>query len=265
MGDTLKGKRLAFLLGVVMIASIGLAACMGTDKSGGPGENVGAAQKLHILLSHTNAKYAMQVKDDDVYIKELSRLSNVQLQFEFLGHGSDFTQQLTVRFASGELPDLIRTDSINSSMHPGAVDKGVFEDLTPLIEKFGPNLLKKIPAEAWKSPRVSRDGKIYGIPTLSALPASRVVYIRQDWLDKLNMKAPSTIDEWLAYFEAVKREDVNGNGDPNDEYGFYVRENLIYSNLFFNEFGADPGVWTYRDGKLEPGSIQPQVLEASVR
>lgn len=53
----------------------------------------------------------MQVKNDDRYVKELSRLSGYNLNFEFLGHGNDFTQQMTVRFASGELPDLIRTDS----------------------------------------------------------------------------------------------------------------------------------------------------------
>src|SRR5690606_19158933 len=111
------------------------------------------------------AAYAQQAKDDDMYIKELSRLSNYDLKYEFLGHGNDFTQQMTVRFASGELPDLIRTDSINSTMHPGALEKDVFEDLTPLIEKYGQNLKKNIPEEAWKSPRVSKDGKIFGIPT----------------------------------------------------------------------------------------------------
>lgn len=192
----------------------------------------------------------------------MSKLSGYNLNFEFLGHGNDFTQQMTVRFASGELPDLIRTDSINSTMHPGALEKGVFEDLTPLIEKYGKNLKAKIPEEAWKSPRVSKDGKIFGIPTLSALPASRVVYIRQDWLDKLGMPQPKTIDDYLKFFEAVKKEDMNGNGDPNDEYGFYVRENLIYSNLFFTQFGADPGTWYLKNGKLEPGMIQPEIKDS---
>ena len=259
-------KLLVSMFAASLAATTLLTACGGKPSSNssgdGGGEQATAPKELSILLSHANAKYAMQVKNDDRYIKELSRLSGYNLSFEFLGHGNDFIQQMTVRFASGDLPDMIRTDSINSTMHPGALEKGVFADLTELIDKYGPNLKAKIPAEAWKSPRVSKDGKIYGIPTLSALPASRVVYIRQDWLDKLNMKTPKTIDDFLAFFEAVKKEDVNGNGDPNDEYGFYVRENLIYSNLFFNQFGYEPGVWYYIDGKLQPGMIQPEMKEA---
>ncbi|MBB6734118.1 extracellular solute-binding protein [Cohnella zeiphila] len=257
-------KQFSSFLAVVTILSFILSACSNdkesSDGSAAPSGN--PSKDLHILLSHSNAKYAMQVKDNDPYIKELSKLSGYNLNFEFLGHGNDFTQQMTVRFASGDLPDLIRTDSIDSTMHPGALENGVFADLTDLLDKYGQHIKASIPEEAWKSPRVSKDGKIFGIPTLSALPASRVVYIRQDWLDKLGMDTPVTLDDYLAYFEAVKREDMNGNGDPNDEYGFYVRENLIYSNLFFTEFGAEPGTWYYRDGQLQPGIIQPEIKDS---
>ncbi|MFK7696084.1 hypothetical protein [Paenibacillus sp. HJGM_3] len=255
-------KAFASVFAVTLVSATVLAGCGGKDQNAADNGASQGPKNLSILLSHSNAKYAMQVKDDDKYIKELSRLSGTNLKFEFLGHGNDFTQQLTVRFASADLPDMVRTDSINSTMHPGAVDQGVFEDLTPLIEKYGPNLKKKIPAEAWNSPKVSKDGKIFGIPALSALPASRVVYIRQDWLDKLGMQQPKTLDDYLKFFEAVKKEDMNGNGDPNDEYGFYVRENLIYSNLFFSEFGAEPNTWYLKNGKLEPGMIQPEMKDA---
>lgn len=259
---------IVFMLGFIAACSGGTAGStegssrnpMNTGETASDAAN--APKELHLLLSHANAKYAMQVKDDDPYIQELSRLSNYALKFEFLGHGNDFTQQMTVRFASGDLPDLIRTDSIDSTMHPGALDNGVFADLTSLIEQYGQNIKANIPEEIWKSPRVSKDGKIFGIPALSALPASRVVYIRQDWLDRLGMDTPVTVEDYLEFFEAVKREDLNGNGDPNDEYGFYVRENLIYSNLFFAEFGAEPSAWYYRDGELQPGIIQPEIKDS---
>ncbi|MDF2658883.1 MAG: transporter substrate-binding protein [Paenibacillus sp.] len=258
-------KTLASAFAVSLVAASVLAGCGAKEEKGtgaADGNAANTPKNLSILTSHANAKYAMQAKDDDKYIKELSKLSNYNLKYEFLGHGNDFTQQMTVRFASGELPDMIRTDSINSTMHPGALEKNVFEDLTPLIEKYGPNLKKKIPEHTWKSPKVSKDGKIYGIPALASLPATRVVYIRQDWLDKLGMQQPKTVDDWLKYFEAVKKEDMNGNGDPNDEYGFYVRENLIYSNMFFSEFGADPNAWYFKNGQLQPGMILPEMKDA---
>ncbi|GGD87742.1 hypothetical protein [Paenibacillus nasutitermitis] len=259
-----KSKRtMAGVFAVIIAATSVLAGCgKSNEENTAAGSEAQGAESLSILLSHSNGKYAMQAKENDPYLKELSRLSGTKLDVEFLGHSNDFTQQMTVRFASADLADMIRTDSIISTMHPGAVDQGVFEDLTPLIEKYGPNLKKKIPAEAWKSPKVSKDGKIFGIPALSALPSSRVVYIRQDWLDKLGMQQPKTLDDYLNYFEAVKKEDMNGNGDKDDEYGLYVRENLTYSALFFNEFGADPNIWYLKDGNLEPGMIQPEIKDA---
>lgn len=256
-------KSVVLSLTLILVFTGMLAACTSQEqKDAGADNGSEETPEIHILLSHANADYAQQVKEDDRYIEELSKLTGFDLSFEFLGHGDDYIQQITTRFASGDLPDLIRSDSIDSTWHPGALENGVFADLTDLIDEYGPNLKEKIPEEAWESPRVSKDGRIYGIPAVNTLPATRVVYIRQDWLDKLGMDQPETLDDYLEFFEAVKQEDMNGNGDPNDEYGFYVRENLIYSDLFFKEFGAHPGTWMLKDGQLEPGMIQPEIKES---
>lgn len=255
-------KSVVTLLAVVLAFTGLLAACSNEDQADVGTDSENETPELHVLLSHANADYAQQVKDDDQYIQELSELTGYDLTFEFLGHGDDYIQQITTRFASGDLPDLIRTNSIDSTWHPGAIENGVFADLTDLIDQYGPNLKENIPQEAWESPRVSKDGKIYGIPAVNTLPATRVVYIRQDWLDKLGMDQLETLDDYVEFFEAVKQNDMNGDGDPNDEFGFYVRENLIYSDLFFKEFGYHPGTWVVKDGQLEPGMIQPEIKES---
>ncbi|WP_167859794.1 type 2 periplasmic-binding domain-containing protein [Paenibacillus cymbidii] len=255
---------------LVSACSTGKTADSG-GKSPSPGAGASASAsaspkvppKINMLISHTNQPYMMQIDaKNDPYIKELSRLSGYDLNIEVLGHADDYQKQLTVRFASGDLPDLIRTNSIDSPAHAGAVDKGVFLDLGPLIDKYGPNLKKNIPAEAWKSPKVTKNGKIYAIPALLDAPSSRVVYIRQDWLDKLKMPVPKTLDDYLAYFEEVKKQDMNGNGDPNDESGFLVRENLSYSELFFKSFGVYPADWSYVNGQLIPDMINPKMKDA---
>ncbi|WP_164821401.1 extracellular solute-binding protein [Paenibacillus koleovorans] len=267
-------RRVVAGAAVLLTVSSLLAACGGSsdtpDATPATGSQAPQASKppavpkeLKIITTNSNGVYAKQVKvGDDPYIKEMSKLSGYDLKFDVLGANQEYTQQLTIRFASKDLGDLIRTDSIDSAIHLGAVDQGVFKDLGPLIDKYGPNLKKKIPQEAWDSPKVSKNGKIYGIPAFLAAPATRIVYIRQDWLDKLGMKQPKTIDEFLAYFEAVKKEDVNGNGDPGDEYGFYVRENLLYSDLFFAEHGAHPGVWKVVNGQMTPEMILPEMKDA---
>ncbi|WP_127581776.1 extracellular solute-binding protein [Paenibacillus koleovorans] len=261
----MKGKakhRVALAIMLLLSASL-LPACGRTSIA--PFQSPSAeSNEISILLSHNNGPYAMKYKgDDDVYTRELSRLSGFNLHFDFLGHSTDFIQQLTVRFATKDLADLVETDdALNSSMHPGAVEQGLLYRLNDLLDQYGPEIKSHIPQAVWDSPRISRDGNIYGIPALTGAPSIRVVYIRQDWLDKLGMPQPKTVDDYLAFFEAVKERDMNGDGDPNDEYGFYVRENLEYSDLFFKEFGAHPTEWMYRNGKLQPGLIQPEMKDS---
>ncbi len=271
------GKASAIVLSLALIVVTLLTGCNSGKKDTQPSPSNPASSspadsatptaaapppKINILISHALTKYAMQATNDDRYIKELSKLSGFDLSYDILGHDDEFDQQLSVRFASGDLPDLIRTNSILSPNHKGALENGAFLELGPLIDKYGPNIKKNIPEEVWKSPKLSKDGKIYGIPALRPFPGTDILYIRQDWLDKLGMKQPVTIDDYLAYFEAVKVNDMNGNGDPNDEYGLYVRQNMSYADLFFPQFAGNVNFWQYRDGELVPNMIVPEMKEA---
>lgn len=261
----MKSKKIVISSVLLTLTMSSLLAACGKDSSPSTNstEGNGAPTRIDILLSHAAGPYAMNYNDNagDPYVKELSRLSGYDLHYEYLGH-EDYAKQLTVRFASGELADLIRTPSIISPIHPGAVEQGVFKELGPLIDKYAPNMKKAISETAWSSPNVSYNGKIYAIPSLSALPASRVVYIRQDWLDKLNLKQPKTVDEFLAYFEAVKNNDMNGDGQKN-EYGLYVRENLAYSDHFFLAVGGvHPNAWNMVNGVMTPDMIMPGMKDA---
>jgi ABC-type glycerol-3-phosphate transport system substrate-binding protein len=74
------------------------------------------------------------------------------------------------------------------------------------------------------------DGKLYYLGNVSSLPAvqddtfgpSGVVAntycmkIRQDWLDKLNLPMPTTLDEYLNTLIAFQKNDANGNGVPDE-------------------------------------------------
>src|SRR5690606_18631947 len=183
-----------------------------------------------ILNNDGGEAYAKQAKKDDIFYKEMSKLFSdyigapTELAYEFIP-AADFSQQLTVRFASRDFTQVIATPSITDKGHPTAVENGIFQDLTPLIDKYGPNLKKKIPQEIWDNPRISKDGKISGIPKLLTPLNPRALLVRKDWLDKLNMKQSETLEEYLAFFEAVKTKDPNGNGKA-DEYGYAMRAGM---------------------------------------
>ncbi|MDQ1914146.1 extracellular solute-binding protein [Paenibacillus sp. GD4] len=253
----------------IVLAGTMLAACGGESGgtapvSGDSGTKAAAGKNIKVLLSHNNSGFASKGPDEkkDKYFKELSRLSGYNVNYEFLGHDIDFRQQLALRFASGELADLVRTGGIDWEVHKGAVDRGVFHELGPLIDKYAPNLKKKIPEVAWNSPKVSRNGKIYGIPVLTGTAADRVIFYRQDMLDQLKMQVPKTLDDFLKFAEAVKVQDVNGDGDPNNEWALSLTDGMSWNDVFTGSFGVRPGTWHLRNGVMEPDIIQPQMKEA---
>ncbi|WP_127582789.1 extracellular solute-binding protein [Paenibacillus koleovorans] len=204
---------------------------------------------------------------ENLYVKEMSRLFSeyskkpTTIQFEYLP-SADYSQQLTVRFVSRDVPEVVSTTSISDKGHPTAIQNGVFLQLNELIDKYGPNLKKKIPPYVWDSPRVSQNGKIYGIPALVNPISPTALYVRQDYLDKLGItKQPETAEEFLAFFEKVKTTDLNGNG-KHDEVGYAMRGGFGFSNAFFAMYKLFPGSWQMVDGKYTPDIVNPKMKEA---
>lgn len=270
-------RGIVSLLALLMTFMLVLAGCGSggkvesspTPKSEGSGSALEPSEKpvkksIHILNTQGGSSFPVQGPEAEraKYTDELSRLSGYDLKYEFLGHNEDFKQQLSLRFVSGELADVLWTHSINADFHRGALDQNQFLELGPLIDEYGLNLKEIIPEAAWNSPKVSKDGKIYAIPKLNYLKADRIAFIRQDWLDQLNMKVPETIEDFLEYAEAVKNNDMNGDGNPDNEYALSLSDNLAWTDIFTGSFGVRPGTWHFRDGKLQPDVIQPEMKEA---
>lgn len=222
-----------------------------------------APKKISFLLVNPSVPEFNSVSQtkDNVYVKHLQELSGYELTYEFLPGGEETNKQLAIRFASGDLPDVVRTEGISAQVNAGAVDQGAFTDLTALLDQYAPNLKKAIPEDVWKSPLVSKDGKIYGIPSMWPNPDTRVIYYRKDWLAKAGMTEPKTNDDWLKFFDWVVNNDPNGDG-VKDEVGFAYRENMSYSELFFGSFGVHPNMWIMQDGQFVPSMITQGMKDA---
>ncbi|GAA3408950.1 extracellular solute-binding protein [Paenibacillus hodogayensis] len=262
--QTVSALVLAAVLPAVVLAGCGSKSEPAKNGSAaGDGGKPAAAHKISFLLVNPTIKdfFSVSQTKDNEYVKELKKLSGYDLSFEFLPGGEETNKQLAIRFAAADLPDVIRTTDINATVHAGAVEQGAFLDLTPLIDKYAPNLKKAIPESVWKSPMVSKNGKIYAIPAMWPNPDTRVIYYRKDWLAKAGMSEPKTIDDWVKFFEYVKNNDMNGDG-VKDEVGFAFREQMSYSDLFFGSFGVHPNMWTMQDSQFVPSMITPKMKDA---
>lgn len=139
---------------------------------------------------------------------------------------ADALQKRNIMFASGDYTDILLTDwnaiISKSDVMQYAVKEKIIVPVTQYIEKYGNNL-KRIYEEHpnYKDSTTTPDGEIYGVARFSECyhcSAYPKFYIRQDWLDKLKLKMPTTTDELKTVLTAFVNDDPNGNGEK-DEIG----------------------------------------------
>lgn len=158
--------------------------------------------------------------------KKAEEDTGVRLKGVMSQNASDEREAFNLMVASGDLPDIIRYSKPKDLDTLGS-DGGLI-DLNDLIDKYAPNI-KKFWAEnpQMKKEAVAVDGKIYYIPYYTDIiknKAGPVYFIRRDWLNKLNLPVPKTIDDYYKTLVAFRNNDPNGNG-KKDEIPFFNRIN----------------------------------------
>ena len=75
--------------------------------------------------------------------------------------------------------------------------QGAFVKLDEYLEEYAPNITKYLNDHPEKKANItSADGHIYIIPRFEDGDTAQGWYIRQDWLDKLGLEQPKTVDEY---------------------------------------------------------------------
>ncbi|MDB5084179.1 MAG: putative aldouronate transport system substrate-binding protein, partial [Bacilli bacterium] len=111
--------------------------------------------------------------------------------------------------------------------------------------------LKKIPQPIWDMMKIN--GHIYGVPRPRALVRSAVI-IRKDWLDKLGLPIPKTVDDFKKVAVAFAKNDPDGDGKP-DTYGLVTGSKLDNLAPVFYALGAGNGWVKQSDGTLMNSNI----------
>ncbi|QOS79411.1 extracellular solute-binding protein [Paenibacillus sp. JNUCC31] len=185
--------------------------------------------------------------------------------------GDAYDTKLKLLLSSGErLPDVFvanSADTINTYLKSGKVLNAgeAFEKYASPTYKAAMN---EVPS-AWLP--FTKDGQKLALPIINENFGSQsVMWIRQDWLDKLKLKAPTTIEELEIVMDAFTNQDPDGNGKKDTIALDYVTNGTEMlgspigdTSWIFGMFGAIPERWyPGEDGKLQYGSIQPGIKKA---
>lgn len=163
--------------------------------------------------------------NDSKGLQELQKRIGVTIEFQEIDT-STTDDQFKLMIASGAYPDIIQwklaTDTSQVSKY---YKEGVFIKLNDLIDKHTPNLKKILETQPdIKKQIMSDEGDIAFFPSINPLKtaadkeivANAGFGMRKDWLDKLGLKIPTTIDEWYIVLKAFKDKDPNGDGTANE-------------------------------------------------
>lgn len=148
-------------------------------------------------------------------MKEIEKLANVKLEID-APPINNYVDRLQITMASGDLPDLIYNWGGADANYEKWASDGLLAELDDKITKY-PNLMKNITKEMWEGARSVETGKIQQIPKPNVKNYWGYI-INQKWLDKLGLKAPTTLDEFTQVCKAFTTQDPDGNGKA-DTYG----------------------------------------------
>ncbi|WP_261800500.1 extracellular solute-binding protein [Paenibacillus sp. PAMC21692] len=276
------GKRIVTSCLIFALCSSVVAGCSGTNGNGNAstGENKGNSPEASQATANgesgypesltywaglnTNVAATMTTYNDIAAYKELEKVTGTKVKFQHVS-ADQVADQLNLLLASGKLPDVIEADWVSVPKGPdNAIKEKRIIRLNELIEEHAPNLSKVLQDNPdFRKMVTSDDGNIYVFPYING-DKYLLTYIgpgiRQDWLDKLHLQMPTTINEWEEVLTAFRDQDPNGN-NKKDEIPFFLDNWFIsFSGAFVGAWGITTGFYQ-ENGKVKYGPIQPQFKE----
>lgn len=164
---------------------------------------------------------------DTLWVQELEKRLNIKLEFKGPLSSEDYNTAVNAMLVSGDYPDLLYFDW---TQYTGGAIAGVEDGVIVPVSEI-PEYKEKVPN--WfdvveSNPEIRRavtqdDGSVVTFCHWEPDMARSAYWgyaIRKDWLDRLGLEVPTTVDECYEVLKAFKEKDANSNGDPNDEIPF---------------------------------------------
>lgn len=190
----------------------------------------------------------------------------VKFNYLWTTDGSQYNSKWNVSIASEDIPDCAVVDANTYAM---LLRGGLVEDMTDIYDQYASeenkncNVLDKgIVMKA-----TSQNGRLMGLPHSGQLfEATGMLFIRGDWLDKLGLPEPKTIDELINTAKAFKDAKLGGPQTYGIAMNKVILTGLNDSVGFYNGFGAYYKFWLKdSNGQLIYSNIQPAWRDALLK
>ncbi len=262
-------KRLLALVCLAALA-LGLTAC-GEPKNSQTSTATAGNSKFAITKEPLELTIFMHYRNTFIYdenfpiFQKAAEETNIHLKGVASKSMTDSNQAYQLMLSAKDLPDIIHGNRQNAlTLGP----EGALIPLNELIDKYAPNIKKVLNQYPdYRRQITAPDGNIYMVAGLADpvdpyASATMAYWIRQDWLDKLNLPIPQTWEEYYDVLKAFKEKDPNGNGQA-DEIPFFASDanEFIRVTQMLSGFRSS---WFEEDGKVKYAPFDDRFKEGLV-
>lgn len=215
-------KALILVLVLLMATSSVAFASDNASIANNDPDSILAANEL-VELSLLMRGSAEKVKSENFWFWDFcEKEMNVKFDVEAVD-SSVFLEKLNIIMSTDSMPDMVMASA--TTWQDQIMEWGQLDELLLPIDEYA-EYCPKYMAEIGKQPdlvnmvtcpnghqygfsniRVVNEGQSMGIPT----------YVNTEWLDRLGMEMPTTLDEFYNMLIAFRDNDANGDGDPTNE------------------------------------------------
>jgi putative aldouronate transport system substrate-binding protein len=281
-GGSMKVKYLIMIFAVMLVAT----ACSNSEnnlpaKSSSPANEVSEQpqstdplgkydQPIQLTTVRSLSSTIKFVKgesiDNNIWYRSYTSDLGIEVSNDWGVPDSQYDQKLNVAITSNNLPDFFM---VNKTQLRKLVDADMIEDLSNVYQTYASSLTKQLEKAdgGIGIENATFNGKMMALPSSAAtLDAADIIWVREDWLKKVGLSGPKTIDD----IQAIATAFVKQNPGGTTKYGIGLGKDLYsgYAGIegFSNGFKAYPNSWIKdANGNIVYGSIQPEMRSALER
>jgi putative aldouronate transport system substrate-binding protein len=189
----------------------------------------------------------------------------IDVKWKWIDTGSEESNKMTAAIASNDLPDIF---GVNFQQFNMLAQSGLIWDLTDIYETYAsPTFRSFMDSAPLQASVVKINNRMYALPLFGSDSYSMVLWARQDWIEKLKLPNPDSVQNVMRIAEAFAKHDPDGNG-KNDTIGLLASSDLFggygeLNDFFIGYHAFINGRWLKDSaGNLVNGVIQPEVKTA---
>lgn len=201
--------------------------------------------------------------EENIWQRSYKEELGINLEYLWTPNTEQYEQKWNAAMATQDLPDFA---VVGSAIYKELVEADLVMDMTDIFDQYASDLYRQyVEAEDGLAVNfMTFGGRMYGLPhTGTTADNITVMFIRRDWLEKVERDVPKTMEELRDTVKAFQDARLGGEDTVGISLSNTLLAGIHTTNGLFEGYGAYYDTWVEDgSGGLAYGTIRPEMREA---